>query len=98
LQKLKGYPKAVVNLFPDIAFDENSLNQCTYISFLRNGIRAKTRGGNTTSGDTQHFYFYLVPRGGIELRKNFFENYARINAFNPQIAENWYSQPSDLIM
>ena len=40
----------------------------------------------------------IVPRGGIEVRKNFFEQYAKINNFDPQVAENWYSQPLDLIM
>eukprot|EP00026_Physarum_polycephalum_P000538 Phypoly_transcript_00539.p1 GENE.Phypoly_transcript_00539~~Phypoly_transcript_00539.p1 ORF type:complete len:959 (+),score=132.38 Phypoly_transcript_00539:57-2933(+) len=66
LQKLKGYPKAVVSLFPEIGLHEDTL-----LSF---------------------------PRGSIEIRRIFFENYAKINNFDPQIAENWYAQPVDLLM
>eukprot|EP00026_Physarum_polycephalum_P004416 Phypoly_transcript_04435.p1 GENE.Phypoly_transcript_04435~~Phypoly_transcript_04435.p1 ORF type:complete len:688 (+),score=101.45 Phypoly_transcript_04435:123-2066(+) len=38
------------------------------------------------------------PYGKWENRRNFFEKYAKLNAFDPQIPANWYAQSRDKIM
>eukprot|EP00026_Physarum_polycephalum_P001621 Phypoly_transcript_01623.p1 GENE.Phypoly_transcript_01623~~Phypoly_transcript_01623.p1 ORF type:complete len:1048 (-),score=160.89 Phypoly_transcript_01623:116-2998(-) len=42
--------------------------------------------------------FQQVPWQKVETRRQFFENYAKDNDFDPLVPENWYSQPRDIIM
>ena len=42
--------------------------------------------------------FVAAPWSRIEVRRRFFEEYAKANSFDPLVPENWYSQSRRTIM
>ena len=47
---------------------------------------------------TYRNFSYLDMWDGEIQRRNFFENYASANDFDPLVPDNWYAQPKDKIM
>ena len=80
--------RALMDLFPNIGLDKSKLYYLSMSLFV----------SSTPLQANQLFFSFLAPWSEASNRRKFFEEYAKVNGFDPLVPSNWYSQPSEKIM